>query len=428
MSRKSLMSAIAFASTILIASSTVSTAYASGEDSGVPGASNPGQSTSETLPPALASLPSALDSLGFETYPDMYGGLVGVNGGQHVDVYLTKLDPEAESKFRMLAPPGTLTFLQTPHSLLSLNSLQQRLLADDDLLAGAGIQMEEFWPDTKTGKEWIGVDSLTPAKASLLRLRYGAEKIHVFDVAPSERAVLTASRTNDTSPYNAGDSISDGNVSCTAAFGTISHLDGQKYMLTAAHCFTSGSYIYNQFCPYDLANCPGAQGSGAFMGTVGARDVTDGGTDTEVLRINSWYGITTGADSNPQLAFVSGYTSNPIGYQVCNDGATTGEICGLVIDQSNVCRQEQGRQGQGHACYLVHAYNPSGGIANAEEDSGGPVFRFNGSSLEATGIVSASTQFINGCHVNVDHLCFSDVYYTDISYTLQEWQMSVNVP
>lgn len=138
------------------------------------------------MSPELAALPDKIDALGFGTYPDIYGGLVGVNLGEQVDVYLTKLDPAVEDAFRALAPPDTLTFLHTPHSQTYLKAIQQKLIADSSTLQAQGVQIEEFWPDIDTGLEQIGIVNMTAAASANLENSYGASNIHAFNVRPAK--------------------------------------------------------------------------------------------------------------------------------------------------------------------------------------------------------------------------------------------------
>lgn len=39
--------------------------------------------------PELLALPDTIDALGLGSYPDIYAGLVRINDGQQIDVYLT---------------------------------------------------------------------------------------------------------------------------------------------------------------------------------------------------------------------------------------------------------------------------------------------------------------------------------------------------
>lgn len=168
----------------------------------------------------LASLPDAIGKAGSGRYSDIYGGLVGVNGGEQVDVYLTRLDPAAEAEFRALAPAGIVTFLKTPHSLKKLNVLHQQVLNGTASLAAHRVRVNQFWPETRTGREDIGVENLTSRGKALVERKFGRNNVHVFDVPPSARAVPTDNRIGDRYPYRAGDTINNGG-GCTSRYGLV---------------------------------------------------------------------------------------------------------------------------------------------------------------------------------------------------------------
>lgn len=167
------------------------------------------------------------------------------------------------------------------------------------------------------------------------------------------------------------------------------------------------------------------------MGSVGSRDLSNNGTDTEVLRVTGRGQIFTGAIGYTRIANVAGWTTNPEGYEVCNSGSYSGQVCAVIRD-NNTCIRLAGRSGQGYACHEVHAENGNYNIANQEGDSGGPIFRVIGGtngSLEATGIDSASTPADRvTCQYNTSHsnVCYWDLYYTAMISALQEWHATIN--
>jgi hypothetical protein len=92
--------------------------------------------------------------------------------------------------------------------------------------------------------------------------------------------------------------------------------------------------------------------------------------------------------------------------------------CGLAIDNNNECILIDSR----YACHEIHAHAAGDDIATQRGDSGGPVFRFIGGNLEATGLVSSSTPSKEvPCKYNTPDTCYSDVYYSAIDWDLQEW-------
>jgi hypothetical protein len=80
-------------------------------------------------------------------------------------------------------------------------------------------------------------------------------------------------------------------------------------------------------------------------------------------------------------------------------------------------------------CHLIHATSPSHAIANQLGDSGGPVFRFLSDGLNATGTITGSTTADTvPCKSNnfAGELCFWDIYYTAIDWTLPHWGATIN--
>lgn len=164
------------------------------------------------------------------------------------------------------------------------------------------------------------------------------------------------------------------------------------------------------------------------MGTVGARDLSNGGIDSEVLRMRGSGLLFTGPIGNPQRAAVSGYTSNPEGYQVCTDGTYDGEICNLMIIRNHdICKP---RDTGGMSCDLVRADNQADAAGGGEGDSGGPVFRFSGSNLLVTGTISSGGGSEEPCPANAFpyRTCWQDQYYTAAVSIVQKWNAVIPPP
>lgn len=396
----------------------------------------------KALPPhlseTLGDLPDSIAELGDKVYPDTYGGLIGVNGGEQVQIYLTVLDPVIEAAFEALAPPGVVSFVQSAQSLRDLEALHQAVLDQTDSLSSQGAVVFSFWPDIATSTEWIGVEDLTPASENAVNEAFGADKVHVFDVPASvyknTAARMLATRIDDSRPWNAGDSITDHTSGgCSTGYGFRSNSDGNLYTLTAAHCFASGATIWNALC-----NGSGCHNGGdAQMGTVGSRDLdggtnsTNGRTDTEVLRFEGGPLIFTGAIGSPTIEGVYGVATNPVGYLVCTDGSYDGQICNLKVSSNNDCVRLEGRTGAGYACHLIHVAKADGSHAavGGNGDSGGPVYRYIGGKLMATGLISnAVGANIATCPANVisGRFCFDAMYYTAMNSSLGRWNGTLN--
>jgi hypothetical protein len=151
----------------------------------------------------------------------------------------------------------------------------------------------------------------------------------------------------------------------------------------------------------------------------------------------------------PNVSDVSGTASSPAGDQVCDSGAFEGEVCDIVIQKTTPmpeCITESADSRvftvgpDAHSdtvktftvCDILEAKQAKGQFAVGNGDSGGPVFRFNGSKLYATGIITAEPSAgAVKCPTEQypdlsTRFCSATVFYTDISNILSEFKVSIN--
>ncbi|WP_019885812.1 hypothetical protein [Streptomyces purpureus] len=97
--------------------------------------------------------------------------------------------------------------------------------------------------------------------------------------------------------------------------------------------------------------------------------------------------IFRGSHSSTSTSLVKGWYSNWPGDPVCSSGASTGEHCGTVYDDSDVYVDENGvRVG------VIQVAAPAGQIMGGQGDSGGPMFKKVTGGVQARGIlISADT-------------------------------------
>ena len=371
----------------------------------------------ETLDP-----PARLDELGSSGHGGIYGGLIVSRGGTHVKVYLTRPAAAVDHSFAAAAGGVTVSFVRTPHSLASLDIVQRRILAAAPAMRAAGVKIVEFGPDIATSREQVGVQDLTGAQAQTLTDRFGAGMLKLVNLTANQVPVPTIGRATDVAPWNAGDYIGnqDHSAGCSSGFGVSFGSGRVQGNFTAGHCFASGTGVYN----YAVAE---GHGSNTRMGFISNRDTKSGGTDTEILE-TAYHGgssavVWTGIPSSTTRSVVSNWSTNPVGDQICNSGAYSGRVCGATITNNNTCIYVDGV----YKCHLIHAVNSAHAIANETGDSGGPVFRYIGSGLYGTGIVSASsTADERSCQYNTNQECFWDIYYTAMDSALSEYGAKIN--
>jgi hypothetical protein len=357
------------------------------------------------------SLESAVGNLAAKSYGAEYGGMAVTGNQRQLTVYLTHPAPAVERAFSRMAPAGTLVFRKTSHSMRQLNAIQSGLQATWGSLVKSGIEIDEFGSNPLTGKEDIGVVNLTAGKAAKLDQMYGARVLNIFNVTPKEAgaARMTASRIADTPPFNGGDAIVSATQhfnACSSGFGVV--IGGVSRLLTAGHCYTVGTTVLN-------ARSLGGttiSGSGAAIGTVIASAYSSD-LDSEVISAPGSDLIWTGPIGAPQRATVSGVGTWAVGDQVCTSGAYGGEICGLTVQHVNYCMILSEFPISLHLfCHLTQV---QGSRETVPGDSGGPVFRFSGSAVEAVGTISGSNASGNGVS-----------WFTGIYAILGQWGASLN--
>jgi len=342
------------------------------------------------------------------SFPERYGGLVEVDQGQHIDIYLTTLSPTIEAAFDRLAPAGDLTFLRTDRSLEALGALQQRVTASASTLRAQGVTMVEWWPSVQTGREMIGVVDLRSSDETLLAERFGSNDINSFNLSADQVLVLTSGRDYDEPPWKGGDYITDHVFGCTSGFGV--KIDGQNRLLTAAHCFHTGEEIFN--------GRGDEGGSNDQIGTVAQRLTASGASDAEAIAANSADRVYLGPYRTTSVATIAGQVDNPVGATVYNDGAYSGLTGALTIVARDMCIQPGGFRRE---CGVVEAVGSIGEIANQDGDSGGPMPRAIDGKAYAAGLVSASTTADSiSCVHNLPDQCYTNVFYANIESALSQ--------
>jgi hypothetical protein len=378
----------------------------------VPAAAAAGTATAPVIAraPVSMGLESAVSNLAAKSYGAEYGGMAVTGSQRQLAVYLTDPSPVVERAFSRVAPAGTLVFRKTSHSMRQLNAIQSSLQGNWQSLAKSGIEVGEFGSNPLTGKEDIGVVNLTASKAAKLNRRYGAQALNIYNVTPrqADAARVTASRIGDTPPFNGGDAIVSATQhfnACTSGFGVV--IGGVSRLLTVGHCYTVGTTVLNARWIGGTA----ISGSGAAIGTV-IESAYSSDLDSEVISAPGSDLIWTGPIGDPQRATVSGVGTWAVGDQVCTSGAYSGEICGLTVQHVNYCKLFSVTTFQVHL--LCHITQVQGSRETVLGDSGGPVFRFSGSALEAVGEVTGSNASGNGVS-----------WFTGIYAILGQWGASL---
>lgn len=376
--------------------------------------------------PTLGMPSDLLQSFGASEFPDTYAGVV-VHGNA-VTVYLTQLTPAAEEAFAAVQSTDSVDFQVAARSERSLGATHQLLTNAWDRLLSQGVQVNRFWPHLETGLEEVGVVNLKPTDLTAIDNVVGAGLAHVFSMTPEEAAqtVGTASRITDTSPFNGGDSFTDGVSStfCSTGFGVT--ISGVSRLLTAGHCYANDVPVENKIV--DPSGPGGYSGGGADMGTVFGRQVSCcdangmfiGDVDSELLSAQGSSLVWRGAIGASYRATVSGRASNAEGLVVCNLGSASGEVCSTESSEQNMCITFSDGPNTYRTCHETLSQNLNGGIANEGGDSGGPVIHVSGGLVYGTGLVSAEDLGVDQipCVHYAYNKCSLDMYLTGLYYAL----------
>jgi hypothetical protein len=139
---------------------------------------------------------------------DVYG-TSAISSSSTITVYLTKLDPGVEAKFRRLfvGSLAKVVFAKTPTPVTGayLNALGMRIAKDFRTLQVKGIDVVSEGPEYHAdGLVSIGVINLTPAAATTLTNEFGPY-IDVYNVPPGQAAgsavaVATPTRATQRTP------------------------------------------------------------------------------------------------------------------------------------------------------------------------------------------------------------------------------------
>lgn len=400
---------------------------------------NANDATAHTAAPPTITVPSYTDQLGsildaFDRLawvgttllPNLYGGLVTDRADNSATIYVTDTSAPLLADFALVAPDVHLTFLSTPNSLSTLESAVSVLNSAWPNLIDAGVPLESFFPDITSGQLDIKIGDQTEAsrQAVAALIPNGVANFTYQD--PATLPIMTTTRRNDTSPYNGGDAIGTqaNQASCTLGPGVLQN--GEKYSLTAGHCYPSGAgNVYN-----GNNNIGRAQSSGY-----------------EKTSPHHWYGhdsafltapgsrlIFNGEIGSSSTLEVGGWTAPKVGDGVCNSGAFSGRVCNITVQstggsQTFVEIGSDNTKTYYHADHLAYGTSNNGGIANESGDSGGPVYQKPGTQALYSGTVTGERTGL-GYNVPCVHysnqVCSNNIYFTQIGSMLGYWGVTLN--
>jgi hypothetical protein len=299
----------------------------------------------------------------YATSPAGAAALIADAKGNHpdVDTGLIRVQNAAYSKARLHSARDRLA--------ASRASLPYQIVSIAVAVDGSGLE--------------VGVDNPASAAAAAPSVAGAVGKdpasiAGVPVVVSQGQGMLGQSRYADVAPYYAGGYITSGGWSCTTGIPVANNSGGGYAIITASHCAHTGATIYN--------------GGGTKEGTVSTYNE---GWDAAKYPVTSSgaYEFDSGPSAyDPRPLSGTKYSYN--GDSVCQDGYTSGVICGIQVVNQDVqnfmVRGE--RYGNTFAARGVIGRRANS-TAVRPGDSGGLVFAipYSGATVrEVRGIVSAS--------------------------------------
>ncbi|MET3721795.1 MULTISPECIES: hypothetical protein [unclassified Arthrobacter] len=303
----------------------------------------------------------------------------------------------AEAKARGI----TATFAERPYSLPQIRAAIKKIDANKAAFATLGFQVEGIVgvrdDDGSIAIEGHAIDGAAPDITKVSATASQASGVAVR-VADKQRATATtATRSNDTAPFNSGGyMLRVGGGTCSTGFAIADA--SRTYTVTARHC-PQGSY-------YDRDN------SGVYVGYE-LRDSPDGqaslldGTGSKWMFDGAWN------NSGGYAKGVSGFQDVSVGDYVCTSGGNSGVHCTIKVVSTN----RWWNDGWGGAWNIEGYQQTAGAISAIQGDSGGPVLmpRSDG-TVGAVGMIqavlNADTNNCGSVHDQGTNVCSPDVLFT----------------
>jgi hypothetical protein len=279
----------------------------------------------------LNILANALDTIGRTSETDLFAGLELDAQAGKVNLYL--VDTRQSARFITLAVHQDRTIdvsrirvRPASHSKKQLDAATDRVLAAG---APAGYQIANVTVPADGSGLQVGLAAVqAPGAAALAPIPAGdlaaggqqlATTVGVPVTATTGQMGTLSSRFADGKPYIAGERITSGGFGCTSGVPAVGN-SGGVYMVTAAHCAHTGASI--------------GDGNGTFMG-----NVVNFSThwDTAIYHVGSNAVRDDNADefdgppSTTHFLPLRGTQYSFNGQSVCQDGDTSGVICGITV-------------------------------------------------------------------------------------------------
>jgi hypothetical protein len=226
--------------------------------------------------------------------------------------------------------------------------------------------------------------------------------------APIQKA---ATRYNDAPAWKGGIRTVQGTSACSTAFAVLVGSAGR--LLSAHHCDES-------------ANLAVRDGAGQLIASGGASVAGIASIDSQLIDPSASPATTarvyTGAWNSSTTAVVKSWARNFIGQSVCASGATSGQHCGTITDDTTSLPWTSGN-------FFIEAKAAGSAPLIAGGDSGGPVFASVTGGVQARGVILAGSVPVTcgATNPDVDPPCYNYAIYAPISVVLDTWGVQLEV-
>jgi hypothetical protein len=273
---------------------------------------------------------------------------------------------------------------------------------------------------TTTGIDWqnnavvVGVERVTDSVRAALAAEFG-DAVTVRQV-PRAMKLEGPDRWRDRYPYWGGSAWlgQTDNTFCSTAFGMRREDRSKKFLLTAGHCNDSGQNAATM-------NTAGTSWDNVIGTSAGYANSTCGTPsscligstrygDISIIRVSGiepriYHGGARATSSIPVID--TQYAHPKVGDSMCTSGKTTGSVCGYKVTNNFTSLRYNDANGNymGTFTPMVETRNTSGHCVIAG-DSGGAVYKPEGSGAIASGVISAGTTPSSDCL-----MFYTSIYY-----------------
>ncbi|MFJ6519287.1 hypothetical protein ACIQJ4_13715 [Streptomyces filamentosus] len=341
--------------------------------------------------------------------------------GRAINVLWKGTPPADVTAYANSRPYGVTVTIRTgaKYSRAEAEAARTRLL-NDPAAARLGITWSELNADGSGVT--VGVAARTRAAADPMpELRNAARIPDVALKLGVKRITDDAlfSRSNDAPPWKGGIRTTNTDGLCSTGFAVLAGSTGK--LISASHCDPTGNLAVRD-------------GAGQTIAPGGASVAVIAGIDSMLIDPSDSPATTPrvfrGGYASTTTSLVKGWYSNWPGDPVCSSGASTGEHCGTVYDDSDVYVN-----GNGVKIGVIQVAAPAGQIMGGQGDSGGPMFKTVSGGVQARGILISAdttagsmTQSCGSVAPDASGIwCSRWVNYVPISTILNTWGVSLEV-